>query len=152
MEHLLQKSICSIFHNIFTHMTFQRRQKVPMQSKGLSEIRGFFKTDFVRKSVYPSLKLMGLIFLSPPHTFGSFLWNILIQKKDHTFTLQIDAKVQVHIYYRGTFDTYCEASLMNFLNKATRLLRLDVRTISVTTQNCISLNRRRNRSKLAVIL
>ena len=34
MEHLLQKSKCSIFHNIFRYMVFQRHQKA-LLSKGL---------------------------------------------------------------------------------------------------------------------
>ena len=36
MEQLLQKSKCSIFHNIFKYMIFQRRQKALLWSKGLS--------------------------------------------------------------------------------------------------------------------
>ena len=35
MEHLLQKSKCSIFHYIFKYMIFQRRQKALLWSKGL---------------------------------------------------------------------------------------------------------------------
>ena len=35
MEHLLQKSKCSIFHNIFKYMIFQRRQNGLLMSKGL---------------------------------------------------------------------------------------------------------------------
>ena len=35
MEHLLQKSKCSIFHNIFEYMIFQRPQKALSWSKGL---------------------------------------------------------------------------------------------------------------------
>ena len=35
MEHLLQKSKCFIFHNIFKYMIFQRRQKALLWSKGL---------------------------------------------------------------------------------------------------------------------
>ena len=31
MEHLLQMSKCSIFHNIFKYMIFQRHQKVIME-------------------------------------------------------------------------------------------------------------------------
>ena len=38
MEHLLQKSKCSIFHNIFKYMLFQRRQKALLWSKGLTYI------------------------------------------------------------------------------------------------------------------
>ena len=49
------------------------------------------------------------------------------------------------------WDTYWAASLINFLNSATRLLKVVVNTISVTIQNWISLKRRRNKSKLAVI-
>ena len=37
MEHLLQKSKCSIFHNIFNGMIFQRRQKALLWSKGLRQ-------------------------------------------------------------------------------------------------------------------
>ena len=33
MEHLLQKSKCSIFHNIFKDVIFQRRQKALLWSK-----------------------------------------------------------------------------------------------------------------------
>ena len=36
MEHLLQKSKCSIFHSIFKYMIFQRRQKVSLRGKGLT--------------------------------------------------------------------------------------------------------------------
>ena len=35
MEHLLLRSKCSIFHNIFKNLTFQRRPKVLVWSKGL---------------------------------------------------------------------------------------------------------------------
>ena len=35
MEHLLLKSKCSIFHNIFKYMIFQRHQKALLWSKGL---------------------------------------------------------------------------------------------------------------------
>ena len=35
MEHLLQKSKCCIFHNIFKYMIFQRRQKELLWSKWL---------------------------------------------------------------------------------------------------------------------
>ena len=38
MEHLLQKSICSIFQNIYKYVIFQRCQKVLMLSKGLSTV------------------------------------------------------------------------------------------------------------------
>ena len=38
MEHLLFLSKCSIFHNIFKYVIFQRRQKALMWSKGLSRI------------------------------------------------------------------------------------------------------------------
>ena len=38
MEHLLQESKCSIFHNIIKYMIFQRHQKALMWSKGLSRI------------------------------------------------------------------------------------------------------------------
>ena len=37
MEHLLQKSKCSIFHNIFKYMIFQRRKKALLWSRGLRE-------------------------------------------------------------------------------------------------------------------
>ena len=36
MEHLLQKSKCSIFHITFKYMIFQRRQKMLLWSKGLA--------------------------------------------------------------------------------------------------------------------
>ena len=35
MEHLLLRSKCSIFHNILKNLTFQRRPKVFVWSKGL---------------------------------------------------------------------------------------------------------------------
>ena len=35
MEHLLQKSKCSNFQNIFKNMNFQRRQKALLWGKGL---------------------------------------------------------------------------------------------------------------------
>ena len=40
MEHLLQKSKCSILHNIFKYryVIFQRRQKVLLWKKGLNEV------------------------------------------------------------------------------------------------------------------
>ena len=37
MEHLLQKSKCSIFHNIFKYMIVQRCQKKLLRSEGLTE-------------------------------------------------------------------------------------------------------------------
>ena len=36
MEHLLVWSKCSIFHNIFKYMIFQRREKALSWSKGLN--------------------------------------------------------------------------------------------------------------------
>ena len=36
MEHLLQKSKCSIFHNIFKYMIFQKHLKALLWSKGLN--------------------------------------------------------------------------------------------------------------------
>ena len=39
MEHLLQKSKCSIFHNIFKYMTFQKCQMSLLWSKGLIVMR-----------------------------------------------------------------------------------------------------------------
>lgn len=48
--------------------------------------------------------------------------------------------------------TYCAATLINFRRSWTRLPTFWARTISVTTQYCTSLNLRRNKSKLAVIL
>ena len=38
MEHLLQKSKYSIFHNIFKYVIFQRRQKALLWSQGLTEV------------------------------------------------------------------------------------------------------------------
>ena len=38
MEHLLQKSKSSIFHNIFKYMIFQRRQRALLWSKGQKAI------------------------------------------------------------------------------------------------------------------
>lgn len=48
--------------------------------------------------------------------------------------------------------TYCAATLINFRRSWTRLPTFWASTISVTTQYCTSLNLRRNKSKLAVIL
>ena len=36
MEHLLQKSKCSMFHNIFKYVIFQRCQKALLWSKGIT--------------------------------------------------------------------------------------------------------------------
>lgn len=47
--------------------------------------------------------------------------------------------------------TYKAASLMNFFTRDIRLVRLDVDTISVTTQYWISLKRRMKTSKFEVI-
>ena len=41
MEHLLQKSKCSIFDNIFKYMIFQRHQKAVLWSKGLNKNVGY---------------------------------------------------------------------------------------------------------------
>ena len=43
MEHLLQKNKCSISHNIFKYVIFQRRQKALLwtRSKGLMTRRNF---------------------------------------------------------------------------------------------------------------
>ena len=38
IEHLLQKSKCSIFHTIFKNMVFQRRQKALLGGIGLKRI------------------------------------------------------------------------------------------------------------------
>ena len=38
MEHLLQKSKCSIFHIIFKYIIFQRRHKAFLWSNGLKEL------------------------------------------------------------------------------------------------------------------
>ena len=38
MEHLLQWTKCSIFHDIFKSLVFQRRQKALSWSKGLSTL------------------------------------------------------------------------------------------------------------------
>ena len=38
MEHLLQKSKCSIFHNIFKYMIFQRHYKALLWSKVLKAV------------------------------------------------------------------------------------------------------------------
>ena len=38
MEHLLQKSKCSIFYNIFKYIIFQSRQRVLIWSKELEEV------------------------------------------------------------------------------------------------------------------
>ena len=46
MEHLLQKSKCSIFHNIFKYMIFQRCQKALLWSKGLSGF-SIFLTNYL---------------------------------------------------------------------------------------------------------
>ena len=48
MEHLLQKSKCSIFHNIFEDIVFQRHQKVLLWSNGLS------KAEAVKKKMIPN--------------------------------------------------------------------------------------------------
>ena len=64
MEHLLQKSKCFIFHNIFKYMIFQRRQKALIWSKGLSlyalmdyilRVTGY---NFQIKIVFLSLKIV----------------------------------------------------------------------------------------------
>ena len=41
MKHLLQKSKCSLFHNIFKYMIFQRRQKALLWSNGLKHDKWF---------------------------------------------------------------------------------------------------------------
>ena len=43
MEHLLQKSKFSIFHNIFNYMIIQRRQKALLCSKGLTLKAGYWQ-------------------------------------------------------------------------------------------------------------
>ena len=45
MAYLLQKSKCSIFHNIFKYMIFQRRQKALLWSKGLRSFGHSIKTQ-----------------------------------------------------------------------------------------------------------
>ena len=47
MEHLLQKSKCSIYHNIFKYMIFQRRQKVLLWSKGLIAPNSYVFADLL---------------------------------------------------------------------------------------------------------
>lgn len=51
----------------------------------------------------------------------------------------------------GTMFAYWAAILMNFLRSCTRLLSWEHRHISVITQNWISLNLRRNRSRFTVV-
>ena len=42
MEHLLLKSKCSIFHNIFKYLIFQRHQKALLWNKELTYCINFF--------------------------------------------------------------------------------------------------------------
>ena len=44
---MLQKSKCSIFHSIFKHMIFQRRQKVLLWSNGLIDNYSIAQYQFV---------------------------------------------------------------------------------------------------------
>ena len=67
MEHLHQKSKCSIFYNIFKYMIFQRRQKALLWGKGLTLqlviVCTLFKVDMVFG------KVTGLIRLVQPSHF-----------------------------------------------------------------------------------
>ena len=44
---MLQKSECSIFHNIFKHMIFQRHQKVLLWSNGLIDNYSIVQYQFI---------------------------------------------------------------------------------------------------------
>ena len=70
MKELLQRSKCSIFHNIVKYMIFQRRQKALLWSKGLinrfpilwrSEL---LLTTIVLSIPYSSTELMTINFLN----------------------------------------------------------------------------------------
>ena len=47
MEHLLLRSKCSIFHNIFKNLAFQRRPKALEWNKGLNKLRKSNKKHFI---------------------------------------------------------------------------------------------------------
>ena len=48
MEHLLRMSKCSIFHNIFKYMIFQRRPEALLMSKGSNEfLRYYYLSEYL---------------------------------------------------------------------------------------------------------
>ena len=69
MEHLLQKSKCSIFHNIFIHMIFQRCQKALLWSKWVEWlIYLYLYVAFLDSSIHLSslyMPHMGLVARKP---------------------------------------------------------------------------------------
>ena len=84
MEHLLQKSKCSIFPNIFKHMIFQRHQKALLWSKGL-------------KAVW---KLISWHHKKPAVRSGSLLLSIqtiLIMKFHHSTGWKSGVDIQINI-------------------------------------------------------
>ena len=98
--------------------------------------------------------------------FTDVLWPITNTAKDFICKTSITkTPFQLQIWQRGDSlllnnffthywqirHTYCAAILMNFLRSCTRLPTFWARTISVTTQYWISLKRRRNMSRLAVM-
>ena len=72
MEHLLQKSKCSIFNTIFKYMIFQRRQKALLWSKGL--ILKHRKTESLTQLVIcdEGDGLVGLLDLT---IYSDFIWD-----------------------------------------------------------------------------
>ena len=61
MEHLIQKSKCSILHNIFKYMVSQRRQKELFRSKALNQID--MSTSISRKRTFPIFGVLAGIFI-----------------------------------------------------------------------------------------
>ena len=76
MEHLLRKSKCSIFHNIFKYMIFERRQKALLWSKGL-KTHTFIWVAFIK--IYRS-------------KFFKNIFSLIVSGKDAEFIIYTSVK------------------------------------------------------------
>ena len=60
MEHLLLRSKCSILHNIFKNLTFQRRPKALVWSKGLIRLSAIDRYNDLGENALNHLNVLKL--------------------------------------------------------------------------------------------
>ena len=109
MEHLLQKSKCSIFHNIFNYMIFERCQKELSWSKGLSTPVAPIRCGFF-------VCVWSLICDEVLCVIFSFA-NILLRKRELVALLQLCSCCHVGVCVLSLFllVTWVDLSLWQFL-------------------------------------
>ena len=83
MEHLLFRSKCSIFHNIFKYMIFQRPQKAFIMENGLRQVfKVALRISYLKvflKETSPDLFKSG----SSSSSSSSFSWPFLLSELQH---------------------------------------------------------------------